>query len=170
MLAQWQAVGFCHGVMNTDNMSMLGLTIDYGPFQFLDAFDPGHICNHSDTPGPLCLQQAAQHRLLEPVLPGPGLLPLIGEQELALAALESYKTVFPAGCSRGWAPNWAWPACAPDRALIDDILKLLAADKVDYTIFWRTGWVTRQLAGAPVDPGARPVSGPRWLRPVAAGP
>ncbi|MES2953807.1 MAG: YdiU family protein, partial [Pseudomonadota bacterium] len=51
MVAAWQAVGFCHGVMNTDNMSILGLTIDYGPFQFLDAFDPGHICNHSDTQG-----------------------------------------------------------------------------------------------------------------------
>ena len=51
LMAQWQAVGFCHGVMNTDNMSILGLTIDYGPFQFLDGFDPGHICNHSDTSG-----------------------------------------------------------------------------------------------------------------------
>ena len=51
LLAQWQAVGFCHGVMNTDNMSILGLTIDYGPFQFLDAFVPAHICNHSDTQG-----------------------------------------------------------------------------------------------------------------------
>ena len=44
MVADWQALGFCHGVMNTDNMSILGLTIDYGPFGFLDGFDPGHIC------------------------------------------------------------------------------------------------------------------------------
>ncbi|KAJ1643647.1 hypothetical protein LPJ64_004599 [Coemansia asiatica] len=51
MVAQWQAYGFCHGVMNTDNMSVLGLTIDYGPFAFLDAYDPGFICNHSDTAG-----------------------------------------------------------------------------------------------------------------------
>ena len=51
LMADWQSVGFCHGVMNTDNMSILGLTIDYGPFGFLDAFDPGHICNHSDTSG-----------------------------------------------------------------------------------------------------------------------
>ncbi|KAJ1720333.1 hypothetical protein LPJ53_005027 [Coemansia erecta] len=50
-VARWQAVGFCHGVMNTDNMSVLGLTIDYGPFAFLDAFDPDFICNHSDTAG-----------------------------------------------------------------------------------------------------------------------
>jgi uncharacterized protein YdiU (UPF0061 family) len=51
LLAQWQAVGFAHGVMNTDNMSVLGLTIDYGPFGFLDGFDPTHICNHSDAGG-----------------------------------------------------------------------------------------------------------------------
>ena len=51
LMADWQAVGFCHGVMNTDNMSILGLTLDYGPFQFLDGFNANHICNHSDTQG-----------------------------------------------------------------------------------------------------------------------
>jgi uncharacterized protein YdiU (UPF0061 family) len=55
MVAQWQAVGFCHGVMNTDNMSILGLTIDYGPYRWA-----------------LRLQPPAQHRLLEPVRAGPG--------------------------------------------------------------------------------------------------
>ncbi|EDO26233.1 predicted protein, partial [Nematostella vectensis] len=47
LVAQWQCVGFCHGVLNTDNMSIVGLTIDYGPFGFMDAFDPQHICNDS---------------------------------------------------------------------------------------------------------------------------
>lgn len=51
LIAQWQAVGFAHGVMNTDNMSILGLTIDYGPFGFLDDYQPGFICNHSDYQG-----------------------------------------------------------------------------------------------------------------------
>ena len=51
MVAQWQAVGFAHGVMNTDNMSILGLTIDYGPYGFLDTYDPQFICNHTDTQG-----------------------------------------------------------------------------------------------------------------------
>ncbi len=51
LIAQWQTVGFCHGVMNTDNMSILGLTLDYGPFGFLDTFDINHICNHSDYHG-----------------------------------------------------------------------------------------------------------------------
>ncbi|MRS16893.1 YdiU family protein [Enterobacteriaceae bacterium RIT691] len=51
MIARWQTVGFAHGVMNTDNMSILGLTMDYGPFGFLDDFQPGFICNHSDHQG-----------------------------------------------------------------------------------------------------------------------
>jgi len=51
VVARWQAVGFCHGVLNTDNMSVLGLTIDYGPYGFLDGFDAGHVCNHSDHTG-----------------------------------------------------------------------------------------------------------------------
>ena len=51
LMAAWQAVGFCHGVMNTDNMSILGLTLDYGPFGFLDTFDAHHICNHTDQQG-----------------------------------------------------------------------------------------------------------------------
>jgi uncharacterized protein YdiU (UPF0061 family) len=51
MIAHWQAVGFMHGVMNTDNMSILGLTLDYGPFGFMEAFDVDHICNHTDQGG-----------------------------------------------------------------------------------------------------------------------
>lgn len=51
LMACWQTVGFAHGVMNTDNMSILGLTIDYGPYGFLDDYQPGYICNHSDYQG-----------------------------------------------------------------------------------------------------------------------
>ena len=51
LMAAWQAVGFAHGVMNTDNMSILGLTLDYGPYGFLDAYDPDFICNHTDEMG-----------------------------------------------------------------------------------------------------------------------
>ncbi|WP_142501424.1 protein adenylyltransferase SelO [Klebsiella sp. 2680] len=51
MIAGWQTIGFAHGVMNTDNMSILGLTMDYGPYGFLDDFQPGFICNHSDYQG-----------------------------------------------------------------------------------------------------------------------
>ncbi|RWR03508.1 hypothetical protein ED28_00545 [[Pantoea] beijingensis] len=51
LIAHWQSVGFAHGVMNTDNMSILGITLDYGPFGFLDDYQPGYICNHSDYQG-----------------------------------------------------------------------------------------------------------------------
>lgn len=51
MIAGWQAYGFCHGVMNTDNMSIDGKCIDYGPFAFQDVYSAGHICNHSDGEG-----------------------------------------------------------------------------------------------------------------------
>lgn len=51
LCAQWQAVGFCHGVLNTDNMSVHGITLDYGPFGFIETYDPGYVCNHSDDTG-----------------------------------------------------------------------------------------------------------------------
>ncbi|KAM4615563.1 selenoprotein O2 [Polymixia lowei] len=51
LVAQWQSAGFCHGVLNTDNMSILGLTLDYGPFGFMDRFDPDFISNASDRRG-----------------------------------------------------------------------------------------------------------------------
>jgi len=51
MVALWQSVGYVHGVMNTDNMSVLGITIDYGPFGFMEYFDPRMVSNHSDKEG-----------------------------------------------------------------------------------------------------------------------
>ena len=143
LLAHWQSVGFCHGVMNTDNMSILGLTIDYGPFQFLDGYDPGHICNHSDSGGRYAFNKQPNIAYWNLFRLGQALLPLIGEQELALAALESYKTVFPAALEARMCAKLGLPAAADseqtttDRRLIEDILKLLAAERVDYTIFWR---------------------------------
>ena len=57
LVAMWQAHGFAHGVLNTDNMSVLGLTLDYGPFGFIDDFDPGYVCNHSDYAGRYAFDQ-----------------------------------------------------------------------------------------------------------------
>ena len=51
LVAKWMTVGFAHGVLNTDNMSLLSITIDYGPYGFLDAYEPGFIPNHSDDAG-----------------------------------------------------------------------------------------------------------------------
>ncbi len=151
MVAQWQAVGFCHGVMNTDNMSILGLTIDYGPFQFLDAFDPGHICNHSDPQGRYAYNRQPNIAYWNLFCLGQALLPLIGEPELAMAALEPYKTVFPRELeARMRAKLGLADEQAPDRELIETILKLLAQDRVDYTIFWRR--LSQHRAGGPQEP------------------
>ena len=51
MVVKWQLIGWCHGVLNTDNMSVAGITIDYGPFGFIDRFDPEFVCNASDNNG-----------------------------------------------------------------------------------------------------------------------
>jgi uncharacterized protein YdiU (UPF0061 family) len=141
-VAQWQAVGFCHGVMNTDNMSILGLTIDYGPFQFLDAYQPDHICNHSDTQGRYAYNRQPNIAYWNLFCLGQALLPLIEEQDLAMAALESYKSVFPARLealmrAKLGLTDGDGSTVANDRSLIEDILKLLAKNHVDYTIFWR---------------------------------
>lgn len=138
LLAQWQAVGFCHGVMNTDNMSILGLTIDYGPFQFLDGFDPRHICNHSDTSGRYAFNQQPNVAYWNLFCLAQALLPLIGDQDLAVSALESYKTVFPQEFEGRMRDKLGLADAAEgDRPLVEGVLKLLAAGKVDYTIFWR---------------------------------
>ena len=94
LVAQWQAVGFMHGVLNTDNMSILCLTLDYGPFGFMDAFDAAHICNHSDNQGRYSYQMQPRigqwncHALAQ------ALLPLIGEVETTQEALSVYTPHF----------------------------------------------------------------------------
>jgi serine/tyrosine/threonine adenylyltransferase len=143
MIAKWQAVGFCHGVMNTDNMSILGLTMDYGPFQFLDAFDPNHICNHSDDRGRYAYNKQPNIAYWNLFCLGQALLPLIspdGEPDEAVAALEPYKTLFPAELHARMLAKLGLPespATDSSKAVIEGILKLLTKDKVDYTIFWR---------------------------------
>jgi uncharacterized protein YdiU (UPF0061 family) len=138
MVALWQSVGFCHGVMNTDNMSILGLTIDYGPFQFLDAYDPAHVCNHSDNQGRYAFYKQPNVAYWNLFCLGQALLPLIEEQELAIAALEPFKAIYPEALAHRMATKLGF--AHPDtrtNALIETLLPLMAADKVDMSIFWR---------------------------------
>ncbi len=147
MVAQWQSVGFCHGVMNTDNMSILGLTMDYGPFQFLDAYDPTHICNHSDNQGRYAFYKQPNVAYWNLFCLGQALLPLIGEQELAIAALETFKTEFPEALAARMAAKLGFAQwTAGTNALIETLLPLMAADKVDMSIFWRrlSHWATER--------------------------
>ena len=138
--AQWQAVGFCHGVLNTDNMSILGLTIDYGPFQFLDDFVPDHVCNHSDTQGRYAFHHQPNIVYWNLLRLGQALQPLIGEPALGMAALESYRTGFPIAFMALMRAKLGLPSDSahPSEAdVMDGALHLLAAQGVDYTIFWR---------------------------------
>jgi uncharacterized protein YdiU (UPF0061 family) len=123
------------------------LTIDYGPFQFLDAFDPGHICNHSDERGRYAFNRQPNVAHWNLFCLAQALLPLIGQEDLALAALESYKTVFPRELQARMSEKLGLvtDAAPGDRELIEGILQLMAADRVDYTIFWRR--LSRHVAG-----------------------
>jgi serine/tyrosine/threonine adenylyltransferase len=143
LMAQWQAVGFCHGVMNTDNMSLLGLTIDYGPFGFLDAFDPGHICNHSDEQGRYAYARQPGigfwnlHALAQALLPAVDEAPEAAGERL-LAALEPYKAEFATSLlSNLRAKLGLTTEQDGDAELADDLLRLMAQDRADYTITWR---------------------------------
>ncbi|MFN7725490.1 MAG: protein adenylyltransferase SelO [Rubrivivax sp.] len=138
LLAQWQAVGFCHGVMNTDNLSMLGLTIDYGPFGFLDGFDPGHICNHSDDRGRYAYARQPQVAFWNLHALAQGLMPLIGDSDTALAALEPYKAAYADHfLALMRAKLGLATAQDADRGLVDDLLRLMAQDKTDMSICFR---------------------------------
>ena len=138
LLAQWQAVGFCHGVMNTDNMSLLGLTIDYGPFGFLDAFDPGHICNHTDQQGRYAWARQPNVAFWNLHALAQGLMPLIGDSDTALAALEPYKAEYADAMLSAWRAKLGLQTERDDdQALIDDLLRLMAQDRADFTITFR---------------------------------
>jgi uncharacterized protein YdiU (UPF0061 family) len=162
-LAQWQAVGFCHGVMNTDNMSILGLTLDYGPFQFLDGFNPRHICNHSDTQGRYAYHRQPNVAYWNLFCLGQALAPLINDQDLTLAVLESYKIGFPQALDRSMAlklglADTNQPGTHPAaRALTDSLLTLLAKEQVDFTVFWRR--LSQAVASHNLDP-----EHPSWLQ------
>ena len=150
LLAQWQAVGFCHGVMNTDNMSMLGLTLDYGPFGFIDAFDPGHVCNHSDTEGRYAWARQPQVAFWNLHALAQGLLPLIGDPDAARSALQAYATRFPPALLAAWrAKLGLQQAHDGDRELADELLRRMAADRSDFTIVFRrlAGFDSRPQAG-----------------------
>jgi uncharacterized protein YdiU (UPF0061 family) len=138
LMAQWQAVGFCHGVMNTDNMSMLGLSIDYGPFGFLDAFDPNHICNHSDHSGRYTWARQPSVALWNLHALAQALLPLIEDPELALAALKPYEAAFGDAMLAAWRAKLGLATVQDeDRPLADGLLRLMAQDHADFSISWR---------------------------------
>ena len=136
-MAHWQSVGFCHGVMNTDNMSILGLTLDYGPYGFMEAFNPGHICNHSDTQGRYAYENQPYIGLWNCSRLAQALTPLI-DAEKCNAALARYEAAYLekyAALMR--AKLGLSQARDGDDALVADLLGVLAEHGTDFTIFFR---------------------------------
>lgn len=152
LMVEWQAVGFCHGVMNTDNMSILGLTIDYGPFGFIDGFDANHICNHSDSQGRYAYRMQPQIGYWNLFCLAQALLPLFGLQRDAAdekargeravadaqAVLERFKGHFaPALEARMRAKLGLETARDGDDALSNRLFEIMHANRADFTLTFR---------------------------------
>lgn len=137
LIAQWQAVGFCHGVMNTDNMSVLGLTLDYGPFGFMDGFNAAHVCNHSDHSGRYAYNQQPQVGLWNLHCLASAFLPLVDEETL-LSALSSYREQYAQCWMRLMRSKLGLVTeLEEDDALIEALLLAMHAHRTDYTVFFR---------------------------------
>lgn len=178
LLAGWQTLGFCHGVMNTDNMSVLGLTLDYGPFQFLDAYDPGFVCNHTDSWGRYAFDQQPRVTLWNLYALAHALRPLLGDEAAIQDLLDGFDVRFEAHLQARWAAKLGLgpalpqalapgasgtnpsphpsaappPAAAPAvRALAQSALQGLHQDALDFTAFWRSlsRWVADPRQPAP---------------------
>ncbi|PLP91888.1 YdiU family protein [Pseudomonas sp. FFUP_PS_473] len=137
LIAHWQAYGFCHGVMNTDNMSILGITFDFGPFAFLDDFDARFVCNHSDDQGRYSYsnQVPIAHWNLSAL--AQALTPFISVEALreTLALfLPLYEAHYLDLMRRRLGLTHAEDA---DKALIEGLLQVMQQGAVDYTLFFR---------------------------------
>lgn len=137
LMAQWQAVGFAHGVMNTDNMSILGLTFDYGPFGFMESYNPKYICNHTDESGRYAFDQQPEIGYWNLAALAETLTPLIAEAEIN-SALETYSKIFNDHYIALMNQKLGLLAASQeDFSLAWALLKLMRASQVDYTNFFR---------------------------------
>lgn len=143
MVAKWQAVGFCHGVMNTDNMSILGETFDFGPFGFMESYNPGFISNHSDYQGRYAFNQQPNMAYWNCSCLAQALSPFIDQ-----TAMTSILDRFPMYFWRAFVAEmqeklgFASVSCLEedfeqDKKLIESLIKCLEVTQLDYTNFFR---------------------------------
>ena len=152
LVASWMNVGFIHGVMNTDNMTISGETIDYGPCAFMEGYDPTAVFSSIDEGGRYAY--ANQPRIAQWNLArfAETLLPLIARSDeqaeldravaVATAALDAFPALYTEALLRGQRAKLGLSAANPedapgDSALADDWLALLHAQAVDFTLAWR---------------------------------
>jgi len=138
LMADWQAAGFCHGVMNTDNMSILGLTLDYGPYGFMDGFRLDHICNHSDTEGRYAWSRQPSVALWNLYRLGGSLHMLVQDVDALRAVLDAFEGIFTRAFHERARAKLGLAEWRPgDEPLLDDFLRLMHANHADFTLSWR---------------------------------
>ncbi|WP_428033987.1 protein adenylyltransferase SelO [Amphritea sp.] len=132
LMASWQVLGFCHGVMNTDNMSILGLTLDYGPFAFLDEYQPDYICNRSDEHGRYAYRQQPAVAMWNCVCLAQSLTGLVKQTDLE-QALNRFEPLYAVAYTEQMKLRLGMSDKAPqDAELIEAFLQLLQQAKADY--------------------------------------
>jgi uncharacterized protein YdiU (UPF0061 family) len=150
LIAKWMGVGFVHGVMNTDNMSILGLTIDYGPYGFLDDYAPDWTPNITDAQGRR-YRYVSQPRvaLWNLARLATAIQPLLDEVEPLENALKGYRVTLEAALDRTWAQKLGIDKLrldevdatgaprTPDSELVAELFELLGSVETDMTIFFR---------------------------------
>jgi uncharacterized protein YdiU (UPF0061 family) len=140
MIAHWMRVGFVHGVMNTDNMSILGLTIDYGPYGWLEGYDPGWTPNTTDAQGRrYSYGNQPRIALWNLTQLANAIYPLINAVEPLQAALNDYRLEYERCVQRDIANKLGLVVfdAAQDDSLTEDLFALLQSAEIDMTIFYR---------------------------------
>lgn len=138
LIARWQAYGFCHGVMNSDNMSILGITFDYGPYAFLDDFDANHICNHSDDSGRYSFSNQVPIAQWNLAALGQALVPLVSVESLR-ESINLFLPLYQAHYLDLMRKRLGFiHAEEADSELIERLLQLMQqGGAVDYSLFFR---------------------------------
>ncbi len=138
LMADWQSVGFNHGVMNTDNMSVLGLTLDYGPYGFMDAFRINHVCNHTDTQGRYAWNAQPSVGLWNLYRFANCFVALGADPERLKARLERYEGLFIAAYRDRMLAKLGLQAWKEgDDELIDGWWRVLHEQSADFTLSFR---------------------------------
>ncbi|MGA8789133.1 MAG: YdiU family protein [Paenarthrobacter sp.] len=146
LVAQWMLVGFVHGVMNTDNMTVSGETIDYGPCAFMEGFDPGAVYSSIDEMGRYAYRSQPVVAEWNLARFAESIAPLIHEDEeqavaLAVEALNGFRQQYSAAWFNGMKAKLGLPEDIDDDVaspLVDDLLELVQEARADYTSFFRS--------------------------------
>jgi uncharacterized protein YdiU (UPF0061 family) len=137
LIAKWQAFGFNHGVMNTDNMSIHGITFDFGPYAFLDDFDPGFVCNHSDHAGRYAFDQQPGIALWDLNALAHAFTPYVSIEQLT-SVLAEFESILLSQYAKLMGKKLGLQgADTKNQATVNAWLDLLVQDKRDYSISFR---------------------------------